>query len=75
MNWKEMMKGCFGDKDKVFGEHPNEEKRAREMLKAAIEAKATMADITAEATRLLNSSNAGSKHISEQLTRIKELNF
>ncbi len=75
MHWKEMMPGCFGDRDKIFGGHPADEKRAREMLKAAIDEKATMVEITAEATRLLGTAGAGPEHIAEQLTRIKELKF
>ena len=75
MNWKNMMKGCFGDKDKIFGEHPADEQRARDMLKKAIDANVKMDEIIEEAVRILKASKASAEHISEQTARIRNLDF
>ena len=73
--WKSQISGCFGNKDLVFSGHPTDEARARKMLRAAIDQKATMADIMAEATKFLKSKNAGARHIQREIKKIKTLDF
>jgi glyceraldehyde-3-phosphate dehydrogenase/erythrose-4-phosphate dehydrogenase len=73
--WKDQISGCFGDKDLVFAGHQADEERARKMLKAAIDQKATMADIVAEATKFLKSKNARVRHIQREVKKIRILDF
>jgi len=74
-DWKQMMKGCFGIEDRIFGGHPCDEKRAREMLKAAIDAKATMEEIVSEAVRFLEEAGSPKEHIQKQVAKIRSLKF
>lgn len=73
--WKDQVPGCFGCSDLKFAGHPADEKRAREMLKAAIDQKATLADIVAEATKFLGSKNASKTHIQREIKKIRTLDF
>ena len=73
--WKDQMSGCFGCADLKFAGHLKDEKRAREMLKAAIDQKATLADVIAEATKFLKSKHAGARHIQCEIKKIKTLDF
>ena len=75
MTWKDKVPCCFGDQDCIFGEHPYDEERARKMLKDAIDAKATMEDIVAEAAKHLKSKGASKSHIAEQIRKIRRLEF
>ena len=75
MDWKSKVPACFGDKDKVFGDHPEDDIRARDMLKDAIDSKATMSKILAEAESYLKSAGCSQDHIDEQLDKIRNLDF
>ena len=46
--WQDMIDSCFGENDRVFAGHPLDEKRAKEAIKAAKAAGATMTDIEKE---------------------------
>jgi hypothetical protein len=70
-----MIPKCFGDKDVIFGDHPNDDTQAREMLKAAIDQKATMNDIVATAELFMKSKGASANHISEEVQKIRNLDF
>ena len=50
-----------------FAGHHTDEKHAREMLKTAIDQKAIMADVMAEATKFLKGKNAGVRHIQREI--------
>lgn len=47
-SWQDMISGCFGEHDRIFAGHPLDEKRAREAIKAAKSAGATMTDFEKE---------------------------
>jgi hypothetical protein len=46
--WEDMISGCFGENDRIFAGHPLDEKRAREAVKAAKAAGATITDFEKE---------------------------
>jgi len=73
--WQDQIPNCFGCDDLKFAGQPKDEERAREMLKSAIDRRATMEDIIAEATRFLKSKNARIRHIQREIKKIKTLDF
>ena len=75
MNWKQLIPGCFGAQDLKWGSHALDEQRARRMLKDAIDAGATMAEIIAEAQAFLQGKGAQTQHIQDQLDKIRNLSF
>jgi hypothetical protein len=44
----DMISGCFGENDRIFAGHPMDEKRAKEAIKAAKAAGATMTEFEKE---------------------------
>jgi hypothetical protein len=46
--WQDMITGCFGENDRIFANHPSDEKRAKEAIAAAKAAGATMTDFEKE---------------------------
>jgi hypothetical protein len=74
-DWKSHVPGCFGNVDLHFASHPLDHQRAKEMLKAAIDAEASLADIVEEATRFMKSSGAGEALIESETAKIRALKF
>jgi hypothetical protein len=75
MSWKQQVPACFGSADLKWGSHPNDQQRARDMLKAAIDAGATMADIVAEVDACLKGKGANGQHIQAQVDKVRNLSF
>jgi hypothetical protein len=73
--WKSHVPGCFGDADVHFASHPLDHRRAKEMLKAAIDAEASMDEIVEEATRCMKEKGAGKELIRSQTVKIRSLKF
>jgi hypothetical protein len=46
--WQDLITRCFGENDRIFANHPLDEKRAKEAIAAAKEAGATMTDFEKE---------------------------
>lgn len=75
MGWQQQIPGCFGAQDAIWGSHPLDQQRARNMLKAAIDAGATMDEIVAEAVQYLQGRGAQAQHIQDQEKLIRNLSF
>ena len=75
MNWKQQVPGCFGAADLKWGSHANDQQRARDMLKAAIDAGATMTDIVAEVEAFLQGKGAQAQHTQTQVDKVRNLSF
>jgi succinate dehydrogenase/fumarate reductase flavoprotein subunit len=75
MNWKQRVPGCFGAQDLKWGSHVLDQQRAKQMLKDAIDAGATMAEIVAEAQAYLQGKGALAQHIRDQIDKIRDLSF
>ncbi len=75
MNWQQQVPGCFGAQDLIWGSHILDQQRARQMLKDAIDAGATMSDIVAEADAFLQSQGAQAQHIQDQMDKVRNLSF
>jgi hypothetical protein len=75
MNWKEQIPGCFGNADLIWGSHDLERQRARQMLKDAIDAGATMDDIVHEVEVFQIFKRATNGHIEDQVGKVRNLSF
>ncbi len=75
MKWREQIPGCFGVADLIWGSHALEQQRARQMLKDAIDAGATMDDIVAGVESFQKAKNAQMQHIQEQVRNVRNLSF
>jgi hypothetical protein len=69
--WQVQVPGCFGSVDKIFANHPNDQARARNMLKDALDAGASMKDIETEARKHLGGCTPA--HVDEQIERMRDL--
>jgi hypothetical protein len=75
MNWKQRIPGCFGWHDLKWGSHALGQQRARQMLKDAIDAGATMTDIVVEAQTYLQYKGTLAQHIHAQFDNIRNRTF
>lgn len=75
MNWKDKISGCFGEIDLIFGVHPLDSERAREMFKEALAEDAELDDIVNECRDYLKSKSASQEHIDEQEKGIREFYY
>lgn len=72
-DWKKMVGRCFGVMDRKFGLHAIERQHANEMLRAALAAGATVADIEAEARAIMSARGCTAEHIKEQVEHVRDL--
>ena len=75
MNWKQQIPGCFGSADLIWGSHHLDQQRARQMLKNAIDANATMDDIVTEVEAFLKKQGAQTQHIQDQVKKVRNLSI
>ena len=75
MNWKHQVPACFGAADLRWGSHALDQQRARDMLKAAIDAGATMTEIVAEVEAFLQGKGAQAQHIQAEVDKVRNLSF
>jgi trehalose-6-phosphatase len=70
MTYKNMIPGCFGDQDKIFGSHGHYEvKRVRAMIHKAQEEGEAEGDVAKEIEDYLNNIGSSKIHIDEQINR------
>lgn len=81
MCWQDKIGGCFGSEDKEFAIHPEDLKRAYEMLGKLLAANISMDEVEKSIKKYLNEAihkkyknkkndaNALNKHINKQLAR------
>ncbi len=65
--------GCFGTADGIFGGHPNDEERAKELRKIALDKKITLGEIREITLGYLHSRRYYGEHIKEQLEKVTEM--
>jgi len=73
--WAEQLPHCFAGTGLVWSGSPAAHWHARETLKAAIDAGATMQDILAAAQTFLQTHRARPEHIQGELEKIRALTF
>lgn len=73
MPWQQQVPGIFGAQDLIFGGHPQERQRARQLLLDASGASASLKELLDEAEKYLKSKAAQPQHIADQLDRMKQL--
>jgi hypothetical protein len=69
-DWKQRIKGCFGDKDKLFAIHPLDERRAYELL-TLLRAYESWSAVEPEFRKHLEDEGCGPEHVKEQMSRIR----
>lgn len=62
--------GCFGTTDGIFAGHPNDEERAKELRKIALDNKITLREIN---LGYLHGRDYIGDHIKEQLERVNKI--
>ena len=69
--WKSKVPGCFAGMTAPFGSHPNDHRRAIQMLRLAVREGATFEMVIREAKRWLTQQGVTKKRIEEQVEIIK----
>jgi len=70
-DWKKLIPGCFAGMEAPFGVHPNDEKRAIEMLHLALCQGAKMADVIKEAKKHLKKYSSNKEFLNYQIDLIE----
>ncbi|MHB8260513.1 MAG: hypothetical protein ACYDCN_09510 [Bacteroidia bacterium] len=65
--------GCFGTADGIFAGHPNDEKRAKELHKMALDNKITLQEIRELTCGYLHGRGYQGDHIKEQLDKVTKM--
>lgn len=65
--------GCFGTADGIFAGHPNDEERAKELRKMALDNKITLREIREITLGYLHGRGYIGDHIKEQLEKVTEM--
>lgn len=65
--------GCFGTADGIFAGHSNDEDRAKELLKMALDNKITIREIREITLGYLHSQSYIGDHIKEQLEKVTQM--
>lgn len=65
--------GCFGTADGIFAGHPNDEERAKELRKIALDNKITLREIREITLGYLHGRGYIGDHIKEQLEKVTEM--
>lgn len=73
--WKNKLPACFGDIDKIFAGHAQDEKRAKTMMRSAFDSGATIDDLLSAIREHLAANGASKTHIDAQLDRARALPF
>lgn len=73
MNWKDMIPGCCGNTDKLFASHSDcDGERAKQMLKEAKKAGATLDDVEKEYENFLTKNGAHEDYKKNALKDFKD---
>ncbi len=75
VTWKKLLPMCFGIADFEFGSHPEDDKRADEILRTTMREGASFDAILTEARTFLQKKGATAAHIEEQLELIRQHKF
>lgn len=67
---RELMGGCFGSSDGKFALHPNEENRAKELLKLAEKSKITLIEVKEISLAYLYNKGFYDVHIKSEMKEI-----
>ena len=70
-NWKEMVRGCFGEVDKIFAGHPLDENRAFELLKVCRDQSIGWTALEREFRSFL--SGLDTSHVAKQIQRARRM--
>ena len=71
-SWKEQIPGCFAGMTAPFAMHPNDEKRAIEMLKGMQEQGVTWSEAEVEIRAYLTKQEVTSDEMTRQMLRVEE---
>ncbi len=66
---RQKIKGCFGDQDRIFGSHTNDQNFAKELGKIAMKNDVTRAEMIEIVWGYLHRSGSHQDHINEQLKK------
>jgi len=71
--WKDRVPACFGNVDLKFASHPADEKRAKAMIRDALESGASNKEILNAIRVHLSAHGAGRDHIEKQMPYVRKL--
>ena len=72
-DWKKSIPGSFGMVDLHFASHPLDAKRAKTMMKSALEAGASIDEIMDALVAYMKEKGCGEAHIQTQLGHVRKL--
>lgn len=72
MTWQEQIPGCFAGMTAPFAQHPKDEQRALELLKAMQEKGVTWAEAEAAIRAYLTGQNVTAAELSKQMQRVED---
>jgi hypothetical protein len=70
-DWKNDVRGCFGQSDLIFAGHPADEDRAFRLLVRVRQENVGWAEVSAAFRAFLDRENAGSDHAAQQIAVIE----
>ena len=73
MSYKDLIPGCFGERDLIFGSHPLDIKRCKEMLKKTFDECDSYSEFETSIKNFLKSKGANTEHIEKQLSNLRDL--
>lgn len=72
MTWQKQIPGCFAGMTAPFAQHPNDERRALELLRTMQEEGVTWAEAEAAIRDYLTGQNVTVAELSKQMQRVEE---
>ena len=75
MPWQDQVPGTFGSVDLVFGGHPLDRERARQLLIDASASNVSLPELLDAAETFLRSRGTPPSHIDVQLDRMKKIQY
>ena len=70
-SWKDMVRGCFGETDRIFAGHPLDEGRAFELLKVLRDQSVGWIALEKELRSVLSGSDLN--HLEDQITKARRM--